>query len=148
MLRMPCWGVDRFLQVHLAVHVAQEKLRRPLILLIAAGRTPGEIRLALAQRQGRRQRRARTLARRERGGVFLFEPELLRARAEAETDLRDHRRRLQPAARWRRRDHVAGLIDNVEVHRIAVDLTEAADGRLAGAQRTDGLALALFAPQL
>src|SRR5580692_10387654 len=33
--------------------VPQEELRDPLILLVAAGRTPGQIRLAVAQRHGR-----------------------------------------------------------------------------------------------
>ena len=51
MLGVPGRRVDRFLQVHARMHVAQEELRDPLILLVAAGRAPGEIRLAVAQRQ-------------------------------------------------------------------------------------------------
>ena len=66
MLGMPGRRVDRLLQIHVGVHVAQEELRDPLVLLIAAGRAPGEIGLAVAQRHGRRQRRARALARRQR----------------------------------------------------------------------------------
>src|SRR5882757_4592431 len=48
MLRMPGRCVDRLLQIHFCVDVPQEKLGNPLILLVAAGRTPGEIRLAFA----------------------------------------------------------------------------------------------------
>src|SRR5262249_35504199 len=49
MLGVPRGRVDRLLQIHAGVDVAHEQLRRPLILLIAAGRTPGKIRLAAAQ---------------------------------------------------------------------------------------------------
>ena len=98
MLRMPSRRVDRFLQIHASMHVAQKKLRDPLILLVAAGRAPGEIGLAVAQRQRRRQRGARTFARRERRRMLRIEPELLRARAETEAELGDHRRGLQPPA--------------------------------------------------
>src|SRR6266700_2312326 len=59
MLRVPGRRVDRLLHVHAAMHVAQKKLRGPLILLVAAGRAPGEIRLAVAQRQCGRERAAR-----------------------------------------------------------------------------------------
>src|SRR5437868_7990983 len=48
MLGMPGRRVDRLLQVQFGVNVAQEKLRDPLILLIAAWRTPGQIRFAVA----------------------------------------------------------------------------------------------------
>ena len=54
MLGMPGRRVDRFLQVHTGVDVAQEELRRPLVLLVAAGRAPGEIGFAVAQRHRRR----------------------------------------------------------------------------------------------
>src|SRR5437870_6608397 len=101
MFGMPGRRVDRLLQVEFGMDVAQEKLRDPLILLVAAGRTPGEIRLAVAQRHGRRERGARALARRERGRMTLLEPEHLRARAEAETEIGNDRRGVQPAARRR-----------------------------------------------
>src|SRR5215472_12347043 len=45
MLGVPGRGVDRLLQIHAGMNVAHEQLRRPLILLVAAGRAPGEIRL-------------------------------------------------------------------------------------------------------
>src|SRR6478735_6392273 len=59
MLRMPRRRVDRFLQVHPGVNVAQKELRGPLVLLIAAGRSPCQIGLAVAQRHGRTERGAR-----------------------------------------------------------------------------------------
>src|SRR4051812_32223350 len=46
-LAVPGRRVDRFLQIHLRVDMAQEELRDPLVLLVAAGRTPSEIRLAV-----------------------------------------------------------------------------------------------------
>ena len=144
MLGMPGRRVDRLLQVHFGVDMPQKELRGPLILLVAAGRTPGHIRLAVAQRHGRAERGARTLARRQRGGVIFLEPEHLRAAAEAEAEFRDHRRGLQPAAGRRRRDHVAGLVDDVEMHGVAAHLAEAADGRLAGAHGADRLAAAFL----
>src|SRR5215470_15295624 len=51
MLGVPGGGVDRLLQIHAGVDVAHEQLRRPLILLVAAGRAPGEIRLSVTQRE-------------------------------------------------------------------------------------------------
>src|SRR6266516_5817748 len=130
------------------MNVPQEELRGPLILLIATGRTPRQIRLAVTQRHGRAERRARALARRQCCGVIFLEPEHLRAAAEAKTQFRDHRRGLQPAAGWRRRDHVAGLVDDVEMHGVAAHLAEAADGRLARTHGADRLAMAFGAAQL
>src|ERR671936_732037 len=40
MLGMPGRRVDRFLEIEVAMDVAQEELRDPLVLLIAAGRAP------------------------------------------------------------------------------------------------------------
>src|SRR5262245_44117712 len=124
MLGVPSRRIDRLLQVHAAMHVAQEELRGPLVLLVAAGRAPGEIRLAVTQREGRRECRARALAGRECGGVPLLEPELLRAGAEAEAELGDHRRRLQPATGRRRRHDVAVTINHVEMHGVAPHQSE------------------------
>ena len=135
MLGMPGRGVDRLLQIHGAMHVAQEKLGDPLILAVAARRAPAQIRLALAQRERRRQSGARAPAGSERGGMAFLEPEHLRPRAEAEAELRNHRRRLQPAAGRRRGHHVAGVIDDVEMHGIAARGAEPAYGRLTGAGR-------------
>jgi hypothetical protein len=76
------------------------------------------------------------------GRVVFLEPEHLRAAAEAEAEFRNHRRGLQPAAGRRRRNHVAGRIDDVEMHGVAAHLAEAADGRLAGAHGAHRLAMA------
>src|SRR5882724_5589328 len=146
-LAVPGRRVDRFLQVLFRVDMAQEELRDPLIQLVAARRTPGQIRLAVAQRHGRRERGAWTFSGRERGGMVFFQPEHLRAAAEAEADLGNDRRGLQPAARGRGRNHVAGLVDDVEMHGVAAHLAEAADGGFARAHGADGLAMALGAPQ-
>src|SRR5262245_29661549 len=148
MLRVPSWSVDRLLQIHVGMDVAHEQLGGPLILLVAAGRTPGEIRLAVTQCERRRERRARPLARSERGWMPLLQPKHLRAGAEAEAELRDDRRGGQPTAGRRRRYEVAGRIDDVEMHGIAAHLTQPADGRLARAHAADRAALAVVAPQL
>src|SRR6266700_5894858 len=148
MFGVPGRRVDRFLQIHVGVDMPQEELRDPLILLVAAGRSPGEIRLAVAQGHGRRERGARALARREGRGMTFLEPEHLRAAAEAEAEFGDDRGGLQPAARGGGRDHVAGLVDDIEMHGVAAYLAEAPDRRLARAHRADRLAVALGAAQL
>src|SRR5262249_35126404 len=128
--------------------VAHEQLRGPLILLVAARRAPGEIGLAVAQRERGRKRGARPLAGSQRGGVAFLEPEHLRARAETEAEPGNDRRRLQPTARRRGRDHVAGLVDDIEMHGVAAHLANPSDRRLAGTHAADGAALALLAAQL
>src|SRR5712691_10415964 len=140
-------GVDRFLQVHFGMNMPQKELRGPLILLIAAGRAPCQIRLAVAQRHGRTERGARPLARREGRRMIFLKPEHLRAAAEAEAEFRNHRRRLQPAAGRGRRDHVAGGIDDVEMHGVAAHFAETADGRLTGAHGADRLAVSFLTAQ-
>ena len=45
------------------------------------------------------------------------------------------------------RDHVAGLVDDVEMHGVAAHLAEAADRWLAGAHGADRLAIAFGAAQ-
>src|SRR5882724_13552954 len=77
MFGVPRRRVDRFLQVQIGVDMPQEELRGPLILLVAAGRTPGHVRLAVAVAHGRRERGARALARRQCGGMIFLEPEHL-----------------------------------------------------------------------
>ena len=148
MLRMPGRRVDRFLHIHIAVDVTQKELRDPLVLLIAAGRAPDQIGFAVAQRQCRRQSGARPFARHQRRRMLLVEPEHLGARAETKTELGNDRRGLQPAARRRRRHHVAGLIDDIEMHGVADHFAHAADGRLAGAEAADGGARPLLAAHL
>src|SRR5580704_15942484 len=52
MLGMPSRRVDRLLHIHARVDMTQKELRDPLILAVAAGRAPGEVWLAVAQRHG------------------------------------------------------------------------------------------------
>src|SRR4029453_2273483 len=99
MLGMPCGRIDRLLQIHFAVNVPEEKLRRPLILLIATGRAPRQVWLAVVQRECRAQRRAWTLARHQTGRMLFVKPEHLRTRAKPETELWNDRRLLHPTAR-------------------------------------------------
>src|SRR6478736_9310459 len=80
--------------------------------------------------------------------MVFVEPEHLRARAEPEAKLGDHRRGLQPAAGWRRRHHVAGNVDNVEMDGITNNLTETADCRFSGPQAPDRDARTLRAAHL
>src|SRR5438270_3709225 len=55
--------IDRSLKVESEVHVVQEEDERPLILLVAARRSEGEVRIAAAECERRRERRAWPLAR-------------------------------------------------------------------------------------
>src|SRR5690242_14379770 len=48
-LRVPLRRVDRLLEVEAAFDMAEEHVQRPLLLLVPAGRPPGEPRLAAAQ---------------------------------------------------------------------------------------------------
>ena len=113
-----------FLKIQPRVNVPEEKLRDPLILLVAAWCSPGEVGFAIAQRHCGRQRRARALAGSKARRVALLEHKHLRARAEAEAERRNCRGRLQPAAGRGRGDHVAEAVDDVEMHRVATGLAE------------------------
>src|SRR5215831_13468316 len=95
MLGMPSGRVDRLLQIHPGMDVPHEQLSGPLILLVAAGRTPGEIRLAVTKRERGREGGARPLAGGECGGMTLLQPEHLGARAEAEAEFGNDGRGLQ-----------------------------------------------------
>ena len=94
-------------------------MQRPLVLLVPAGRAERQVGLSLPQRQGRRQRGPRPLARRDRRGQPGRQGEHLRAGAQAEPERRDDRRGLQPAAARRRADHVAPAVGDVEVAGVA-----------------------------
>ena len=83
--------VDRLLQVLSQVDVAQEDVERPLLLLVAAGRAPREVRLAVAKRKAGRERRPRPRARPQRRGQPFLEPEHLRARPERPAERGNHR---------------------------------------------------------
>src|SRR5579864_2685019 len=78
--------VDRLLQVHPEMDVREERVERPLILLVAARCAEREIRLAVARDERRRERRPRPFARLERVRQACLEPEHLRARAETEAE--------------------------------------------------------------
>src|SRR5262249_31467608 len=120
-------------------------LAAPLVHLIATGRAPGHVRLAVPQGHANRQRRARALARREGAWQALLEPEHLPTRSERPAQFRNDRRGLQPAAGWGRREHVAGLVDDIDVYGVADHLAGGRDPLLVGAMpgvqaRKSGLA--------
>ena len=48
---MELWRVDRRLEVEPEVDVTDEGVQRPLLLLVAAGRAPREIRCTVAERK-------------------------------------------------------------------------------------------------
>src|SRR6266566_181471 len=129
--------VDGPLQVEAVVHMGEEDVQRPLVLLVAAGRAEREVRLAAAQDERRRQRRPRPLPRRKRVRQALLEPEHLRARRQAEAELGNDRRAVQPAAARRRGDEVPPPVDDVEVAGVAARrLADAlGDGGGGGAHR-------------
>ena len=66
-----------------------------------------------------RERGARAAPGRQRGRQPLLQPEHLHPAAEAEAELGDGRRALQPAAARGRRDHVAPAVDDVDVAGVA-----------------------------
>src|SRR3954454_2519485 len=63
MLRMEQWLIDGFLQIQPVMDMAQEEDRLPLVLLVAARRAEGHVRLAIAERHRRRQSGAGALSR-------------------------------------------------------------------------------------
>src|SRR5205814_4521940 len=89
--------VDGRLEVEIEVDVREERLERPLILLVAARRPEGEIRVAAASDERPRERRPRTLAPLERAREPVLQREHLRARAEAEPQLGNLRLAAPPA---------------------------------------------------
>src|SRR5439155_25295329 len=91
-LGVPGRRVDRLLQVHAAMDMAQEHLGDPLLLLVATRRAPDHVRLAVAMGQRGCECRARPLARRQRRGLTLLEPADLAAGADGETKFWHHRR--------------------------------------------------------
>src|SRR5207249_1497220 len=91
----------------------------PLILVVAPRRAEGEIGPLVLEDETGRERGARALPRRQAGGKPRLEPEHLGPAAEAESQARDHRRAVQPAARGRGRDHVAPAVDDIEMASVA-----------------------------
>ena len=82
--------LDRFLHVHPEVDKIQEKLKRPLILLIAAGRAEGEEGFGATRRDRGGQRGARAFARSQSIGMSLIETEGLNASSERKAERVDH----------------------------------------------------------
>src|SRR4029079_6397001 len=74
--------VDRRLEVVAEDDVTEEGVQRPLVLLVAAWSPDRQRRLPVAQRDRRRERRARPAPRGERGREPLLEPEHLCSRAQ------------------------------------------------------------------
>src|SRR4051794_35970988 len=66
--------IDRFLEVHPEMHMREERVERPLILLVAARRAEREVGLAIPCHHRRRECRPRPLARLERVRQSLLEP--------------------------------------------------------------------------
>ena len=129
---VPGRRVDRLLQVHPAAQVTQQEEQLPLVLLVATRRPTGHHRLTVAQHQRRRQRGPRSLARRQRGRQPVLEPEHLRPAAQAEPELRDRRRRLQPATTRRGGDDVAPPVDHVDMAGVPAGHATGRDRRLTG----------------
>ena len=125
------WRVDGFLEIQSLMKMAQQEQERPLILLIAAGRTADEIGFAVALDQGWREGCARPSARDQTRGQALCEPEHLRSRSQRKTQLRDYGRTLEPSSAWRRRDHVAPAIDDVEMDCVAAMIRQFSERRLS-----------------
>ena len=135
--RVPGRRVDRLLQVHAAMDVAQEHLRDPLVLLVAARRAPGACtaRRRACARVGVSVVRGR-LPGASADGMALSSQNIWPRVPTGKPSSGIDRRAMQPAARRRGRDHVAVAVDDVEMHRVAAaSAPMRADRRLAGAAR-------------
>src|SRR5256885_8360101 len=102
-IRVEAGRVDRLLQIEPAVDMTEEEVQRPLVLLVAARRPERDVRLAAAERERRRERRPRALARLERGPQAFLEPEHLRTPPEGQAEPPADRGAPEPAAPRRRR---------------------------------------------
>jgi hypothetical protein len=111
--------VDCGLEVESEVHVREEDVQRPLILLVAAGRAPRQVWIAAAQRERGRQRRTWTAPWRERARKAALEPEHLQARSEREAELGNRRGAVEPAAARGCRDEVAEAVRGIDVDGVA-----------------------------
>src|SRR2546427_539888 len=89
--------VDGCLQVLSENGVSEEKLKRPLVLLVAAGCAERKAWFAVAKRERRAERGPRPFAAFQVIGMLGVEVEHLGSRAEAEAEAWDHRRALQPS---------------------------------------------------
>src|SRR3989441_6062443 len=87
--------VDGCLQVLSENGVSEEKLKRPLVLVVAAGCAEREAWFAVAKRERRAERGPRPLAAFQVIEMLGVEVEHLGSRAEAEAEAWNHRRALQ-----------------------------------------------------
>ena len=142
MERLEARLVDRLLEIETVVEVAQEEVERPLVLAVPARRAERHVGLTRAEDEARAQGRARPLPRCQARREAFLEPEHLRARAQAEAELRDHRRALQPASARHGRDHVAPAVDHVDVHGVVGDDAPSGKVRLARPRRGEPARLA------
>src|SRR5258708_39469535 len=105
--------------------VRKEELQRPLILLVAARRTEGDPRLAIAQGKRWAESRSWSLAALNVVWVVSIEVEHLCPGAEAEAETLDHGRALQPTSAWSASDHVSEAIGHRDMNRVAPHLPHA-----------------------
>src|SRR2546422_3258807 len=140
--------VDGCLQVMPKDSVSEEKLERPLVLLVASGCAEREAWFAVAKCDRRAERCPRPLAAFQMIGVLRVEVEHLGSGAEAEAEAWNHRRALQPSAARGAGDKVPMTVGDRYVHGVA---THRAEGLGAGARPVPlghGLCLASRQPRL
>src|SRR5665213_2884134 len=94
-------------------------MQGPLVLHVTTGRSEGKIGFAISQRHRGRQRCSRSRTWAETVRQAILEPEHLTPRTQAEAELRDGWRTLQPAAAWCCRHHQTGAVDGIDVAGIA-----------------------------
>src|SRR5437879_5500857 len=116
--------VDGCLQVLSENGVSEEKLKRPLVLLVAAGCAERKAWFAVAKRERRAERGPRPFAAFQVIGVLGVEVEHLGSRAEAEAEAWDHRRALQPSTARGAGDKVPMTVGDRDVHGVAPHCAE------------------------
>src|SRR5207302_468738 len=129
--------VDGCLQVLSENGVSEEKLKRPLVLLVAAGCAERKAWFAVAKRERRAERGPRPFAAFQVIGMLGVEVEHLGSRAEAEAEAWDHRRALQPSTARGAGDKVPMTVGECELGalRDEVDVIrgqEAGGGKVVG----------------
>ena len=102
----------------------EKELKRPLVLLVAAGRPEGKTRLSISQGERWAERGARPLTALEPVGVVRIQVQHLRARAQAESEAVDHGRALQPAPAGRAGDQVPVTVGDSNVDGIAARVAD------------------------
>ena len=110
---------NRFLQVLAVHHMADQKIRLPLVLLIAARRAVNHIGFAVLIGHGGRQRCPGPASGHKARGFAIFKPKHLHTRSQAKPEFRDHRGTLQPPPRRGCGNHIAFIIDHIDMAGIA-----------------------------